>query len=61
MFTLKNGAQPKTSKVLVVLTDGSQTKEEGSEDPSAVADELRSHGIAVIVVGIGSGMNCERT
>ena len=55
MFALKNGAVPKTSKILVLLTDGSQTKDEDAEDPSIVADELRSHGIALVVVGIGSG------
>uniref|UniRef100_A0A7M5V805 VWFA domain-containing protein n=3 Tax=Clytia hemisphaerica TaxID=252671 RepID=A0A7M5V805_9CNID len=41
MFTIANGARPGVNKVLIVLTDGSQTKDAGAEDPSDVAKELR--------------------
>ena len=50
MFSLANGGRPAVSKLLVVLTDG-------SEDPGDVADELRDMGIRVIAVGIGKGIN----
>ena len=57
MFTLANGGRPGVSKLLVVLTDGSQTQDAGAEDPGDVADELRKAGIRVIAVGIGKGVN----
>ena len=55
MFTLESGARATTPKVLILLTDGSQTKDAGAEDPGDIADELRQDGINVIVIGIGSG------
>ena len=57
MFSLANGGRPAVSKLLVVLTDGSQTQDVGAEDPGDVADELRDMGIRVIAVGIGKGIN----
>ena len=57
MFTVRNGARPGVNKVLVVLTDGSQTQDVGAEDPGLVADELRKEGIRVFVVGIGKAVN----
>uniref|UniRef100_A0A7M5UX15 VWFA domain-containing protein n=1 Tax=Clytia hemisphaerica TaxID=252671 RepID=A0A7M5UX15_9CNID len=57
MFTIANGARPGVNKVLIVLTDGSQTKDAGAEDPSDVAKELRDKGIRVISIGIGKGVN----
>ena len=55
MFTAQNGARVQTPKILVLLTDGSQTNDKDAEDPSMIAEEMRSHGIALLVVGIGSG------
>ena len=57
LFTLENGARPGIPKILILLTDGSQTQDAGAEDPGVISNELRLSGITVIVVGIGSGTN----
>lgn len=57
MFTLPNGARPGVNKVLIILTDGSQTQDAGAEDPGDVAEELRRAGINILTVGIGKGIN----
>ena len=44
-------------KLLILLTDGSQTLDPEAEDPGKVSTELRKSGVNVIVVGIGSGTN----
>jgi len=57
MFTIANGARPGVNKVLILLTDGTQTKDAGAEDPADVAKELRDKGVRVISIGIGKGVN----
>ena len=57
LFTLENGARPGIPKILILLTDGSQTQDAGAEDPGDISNELRNSGITLIVVGIGSGTN----
>ena len=57
MFTIANGGRPGVNKVLIVLTDGSQTQDAGAEDPADIAKELRDKGIRVISIGIGKGVN----
>lgn len=57
MFTLANGARAGVPKVLILLTDGSQTQDAGAEDPGDVAEELRKDGVKILVVGIGKGVN----
>lgn len=57
MFTIANGGRPGTGKLSILLTDGSQTKDAGAEDPAVVARELRQEGIRLLVVGIGKGVN----
>jgi hypothetical protein len=57
MFTFANGARPGVAKVVILLTDGSQTNDADAEDPAVIANELRLSGINVIVVGIGQGVN----
>ena len=57
MFTIANGGRPGAGKLLILLTDGSQTKDAGAEDPAVVAEELRREGIRLLVVGIGKGVN----
>ena len=42
---------------MILLTDGSQTRDAGAEDPKKIADELRADGINILVVGIGNGIN----
>ena len=57
MFLDSNGARANMPKILILLTDGSQTQDAGAEDPGDIADELRQSGISVIVIGIGPGTN----
>ena len=57
MFSAANGGRTGVPKVVILLTDGSQTQDVGAEDPGDVADELRKDGINILVVGIGSGIN----
>ena len=57
LFSIENGARPTTPKVLILLTDGSQTNEAGAEDPALITEELRNSGITVFVIGIGSGVD----
>lgn len=56
-FTLANGARSGYRKLIILLTDGSQTISEDAEDPIRIADEMRRHGVTVLVVGVGSGIN----
>merc|ERR1712188_33052 len=54
MFTAANGARADKPKVLVLLTDGEQSTDQGPyEDPALVVRELRQQGINVLVVGMG--------
>ena len=53
MFTKQHGARIGVPRVIILLTDGSQTWNEGAEDPVVIAKELRKLGIRIIVVGIG--------
>ena len=57
MFSIANGARPGVNKIVIVLTDGSQTNDKDAEDPVQVAKELRDAGFKVIAIGIGSGVN----
>ena len=57
LLSVSNGARPGVPKILVLLTDGSQTPEIGSEDPGDIADEIRKSGIKMIVVGVGQGID----
>ena len=57
MFLPENGARPGVPKILILLTDGSQTQDVGAEDPGDIAEELRQSGIIIIVIGIGPGTN----
>ena len=57
LFTVENGARAGVTKLLILLTDGSQTQDAGAEDPGDIAEELRNDGIVVIVIGIGPGTN----
>ena len=57
LFSVANGARLSTRKILILLTDGTQTKMAGAEDPDQIARQLRKSNITVIVVGMGSGIN----
>ena len=53
LFTKANGGRDGIPKVLIMLVDGSQTQDTGSQNPITIADELRDDDVAVYVVGIG--------
>ena len=59
LFTLPNGGRPGIPKILILLTDGSQTQDADAEDPSVIANEIRSKGIKLLVIGIGAGVDQE--
>ena len=50
-FIKENGAREGACKVVVLLTDGSQTHAQDVKDPAKVADDLRKEGVNVVVVG----------
>ena len=57
MFTQENGARPGVAKVIILLTDGTQTWHNGAENPDRIAKELRNSGIHMEVIGIGENIN----
>ena len=57
MFTEENGGKTGRHKILILLTDGTQTKDAGAEHPGDVAGELRNAGINILSVGIGDGID----
>ena len=57
MFSLVNGGRVGKPKILVLITDGSQTLDSDTENPSQIAEEIRSAGIKLIVIGIGAGID----
>lgn len=57
MFNSQNGARENVTKVLVLMTDGSQTQTDDITDPLVVAEELRELGIHLFAVGIGDEVN----
>ena len=57
IFLSANGGREGVPKVLVLLTDGSQTPSHGAEDPSVISKELRESGVKLIVIGVGKGVN----
>ena len=42
LFAEINGGREKIPKILILLTDGTQTKSKSAESPGVVADEIRS-------------------
>lgn len=57
IFDESIGARRYSSKVFVLVTDGSQTNSIDSEDLTLVAEEIRKFGIHLIVVGVGASVN----
>ena len=57
LFSLSNGARPGIPKIIVLLTDGSQTQDADAVDPGDIADDIRNDGVRILVIGIGSGVN----
>lgn len=57
MFSPQNGARAGIPKLLILLTDGSQTKDVDAIDPAVVAKEIRDKGVILLVIGIGKNTN----
>ena len=57
MFNEKNGMRVTVPKVLILLTDGEQTKGADAVPPEQVVQKFHDAGIKVIVIGIGKGVN----
>lgn len=57
MFSFANGGRAGVPKLLILLTDGSQTQDAFAEEPRYVAGALRANGINIVVVGIGNAVN----
>lgn len=57
MFSTKHGARKTARKILVILTDGAQTKYPGYTDPHIISNELRGHGVSIIALGVGKGID----
>ena len=59
MFTAANGGRPDVKKIVIILTDGAQTRKDVKdlEDPAMVARELRDTGYTVLAIGIGSSID----
>ena len=55
LFSEANGDRPDVRNVLILLTDGTQTKSKGAEDPGDVMEEIRKNDVEIIVIGVGSG------
>ncbi len=55
----KNGARVNVPKLLVLLTDGTQTRTADAVDPAIVAAELRQLGVRLVVIGIGKNVNTQ--
>ncbi len=59
LLTSKYGARENVPKLLVLLTDGTQTTAEGAVNPGDIAAELRQSGVRLIVIGVGKKVNTE--
>ena len=55
MFTAANGDRADVSNIAIVVTDG-----ESNGDPIKSADEARSEGIHILVIGIGPSKNIDQ-
>ena len=57
LFSFSNGGRAGVPKILILLTDGSQTQDAGASQPGDIAEELRADGINILAVGIGQGVD----
>ena len=49
--------RPNVPKILILLTDGTQTKDSDAIDPAEIAEEIRNMGVQLLVIGIGNSIN----
>ena len=59
LFSESNGARRDVTKMLILLTDGSQTKDADAVDPGKLAKLLRQRGIHILSVGIGEDVDID--
>ena len=59
LFSVSNGARKDVPKILILLTDGSQTQDRDAVDPGKVAKTLRENDISIVTIGIGQGVNVD--
>ena len=57
MFITANGGRSNVPDILILLTDGAQTKMVGAEDPAIIAEELRNSGVTIIAIGMGTAVD----
>lgn len=59
LFNESNGARKDVTKMLILLTDGSQTKGVDVVDPGKIAKVLRQRDIHIVSVGIGDEVDVD--
>ena len=57
LFKAENGGRPGVPKLIILLTDGSQTRDADALDPGIIAAKIRAAGVKLIVVGIGNNVD----
>ena len=57
LFLSANGGRPGIPKVLILMTDGTQSQDADAEDPNRIASEIRNKGIKLVIIGIGTGVD----
>lgn len=57
LFTEENGDRKDAPNILILLTDGKQTKSVFARSPLAEADLLRKSGVTILAVGIGTSVD----
>lgn len=57
LFAVENGARQNVPKFVILLTDGSQTKDADAVDPALIAEQIRKSGVKMVVIGIGRSIN----
>ena len=57
-FLSSNGGRGRVPKIVFILTDGTQTKDKGAQNPSSIAAQIRKkYGAMIFAIGIGQGIN----
>ena len=59
LFNESSGARKDVTKMLILLTDGSQTKGSDAVDPGKIAKVLRQRDIHIVSVGIGDEVDVD--
>lgn len=57
MFSIRNGGRAAVPKIVILITDGSQTHTADSKDTAKIANKIRSRGISLLAIGIGGRVN----